>query len=281
MTSLIKVGILLIVILLIIIFTINIFKKTFIEIENLDKEGIGDNCELIFLGLGKADSIIIRYMGKVLLIDTGEVEHGPYIVESLKDIGVEKIDYLILTHLDKDHIGGAIDIINSIKIDKIIQNPLENEKALQRILNSTIKEKGIENISLDRSYKFTLGLIHVEVFPAEKTSYKKDNDYSLLTLISHDKLNFFFGGDAEKKRLKEALKYDLPKIDLYKVPHHGRYNSKSTEMIQLISPKISIITNTMADPQLIEALELEGSEILYTGEKDIKFLSDGEKLMRK
>lgn len=273
-----KISLILIILALLIIFIMPVLKQPF---EKLKKEDIGENMEVIFLNLGKADSIILRYQEKVLLIDTGEVEHGPHIVKSLKDIGVDKIDYLVLTHPDKDHIGGAIDIINSMEVDLIIQSPLQDEKALQKILNSTIKEKGIKTIVPDEKYKFSLGLAYIEIFPPEKTSYKKDNDYSLLTLVSHNKLKLFFGGDAEKKRLKESLKYDLPKIDLYKVPHHGRYNSKSEEMIKLISPKIAVITNTIGDPKVIEALESEGSEILYSGENIVRILSDGEKLIVK
>lgn len=279
--NLIKVVILLIVSILIILFVINISRKPFMKFTSIPKEDIGDSMELVFLNLAKADSIIIRHMDKVLLIDTGEVEDGPYIVKSLKDIGVGKIDYLILTHPDKDHIGGAVDIINSMEIGMIIQSSLQNGKSIQKLLNATIEEKGIESMVPHNNYKFSLGEVNVEVFPPEKASYKKDNDYSLLTLINHEELNYFFAGDAEKKRLKEALKYNLPKVDLYKVAHHGRYNSKSREMIQLISPRISIITNTRADSELIEALESEGSEILYTGEEYIRFLSDGEKLIRK
>lgn len=279
--NLAKIAIILIILALFIILIRKIPRNSLMEQDYLQKEDIGDNMEMIFLNLGKADSIIIRYEDKVLLIDTGEVEHGSHIVKNLENMGVDKIDYMILTHPDKDHIGGAVDIINSIKVDTIIQSPLNNGKKLQVLLDATIKEKAIKNIIPHENFEISLGLVNIEVFSPEKTSYKKDNDYSLLTLISHEKLKFFFGGDAEKKRLKEALKYDLPKIDLYKVPHHGRFNSLSEEMIKLISPEISIITNISADPQLIQALEDEGSEILYTGEKNIRILSNGERLIIK
>ena len=277
--KLIKIIILLTAILLILFFTRRI-SSPYLK-SSLIKEDIEDKLEIIFLGIGKADAIIIRNMDQVLLIDSGEVDQGPYIVNCLNDMGIERIDYLILTHPDKDHIGGAVDIINSMEVVSIIQSSLQNGKSIQRLLNATIEEKKIKNIIPVENYTFSLGEVNVEVFPPEEASYKKDNDYSLLTLINHQDLNFFFGGDAQKKRLKEALKYDLPKIDLYKVAHHGSYNSKSKEFIEFISPKISIITNTSADPKLIEALESQGSEIIYTGQDYIRFLSDGENIIRK
>lgn len=277
----IKVFIILIIVVCIIIFIIYLSPKSFVEFKDLDKEDLGGYMELIFFGLGEADSIFIRYKDKVLLVDSGEVAQGPYIVKSLNNLGVKKIDYLILTHSDKDHIGGAIDIINSMEIGLIIQSPLQKGKSLQEDLNFKIKEKGIKTIVPIKKYDFSLDEITVEVLPPEKSSYKKDNNYSLITLINHNKLSFLLGGDAEKKRLEEVLNYNLPQVTLYKVPHHGRKNSKSIETIKLLSPKISIITNTKADPQILKALEDENSEILYTGSKSIRFFSDGEKLILK
>ena len=87
-----------------------------------------------------------------------------------------------------------------------------------------------------------------------------------------------FGGDAEKKRLEEALEYDLPKVELYKVPHHGRENSKSADMIDKLSPKIAIITNSYAEAEVLEALKLQNTKAYYTSGKSIRFLSDGVKL---
>lgn len=279
--NLIKILILLMALSLMIVFIKKTTQKPYMEYDKLNKKHIGDKMELIFLGIGKADAIIIRHRDRVILIDTGEVKHGPYIVNTLKNIGVEKINYLILTHPDKDHIGGAVDIIKAIEIENIIQSPLENGKSLQKILNTRIKEKNIKNIVLKESYKISMGEIDVKIFPPKKAAYKKDNDYSLLTLIKHNNLNFFFAGDAEKKRLKEALDYDLGKVDLYKVAHHGRYNSKSKEIIEVLEPKISIITNREADSKIIEALESVGSDILYSGENHIRILSDGEQLIKK
>lgn len=276
--NLIKLIIFLILLITGIILIIPVFKGLNNEMGEENNIEIGDNMELIFFGLGEADSTFIRHQNKVLLIDTGEIHQGSFIVKNLIELGIDKIDYLVLTHPDKDHIGGAVEIINNFEVGIIIQSSLQEGKELQEALNSVIREKNIEAIFPEKQYEFTLGKILVTVFPPEEFSYKKDNNYSLMTLLTHGELNYFFGGDAEKKRLEEALTYDLPKTILYKVPHHGRANSKSADMINLLSPKFAIITSSSADAEVLEALKLQNSKIFYTGDKSIRFLSDGEVL---
>lgn len=276
--NLVKLIILLIILITGIILIIPVIKGLNNEIGEVNKVEVGDNMELVFFGLGEADSTFIRHQNKVLLIDTGEIHQGSFIVKNLIELGVDKIDYLILTHPDKDHIGGAVEIINNFEVGMIIQSSLQEGKGLQEALNSVIREKNIETNFPEKLYEFTIGKVLVTVFPPTEYSYKKDNNYSLMTLLTHGELNYFFGGDAEKKRLEEALAYDLPKVELYKVPHHGRSNSKSADMINVLSPKFAIITSSTADAEVLEALKLQNSTVLYTGDKSIRFLSDGVKL---
>ena len=94
-------------------------------------------------------------------------------------------------------------------------------------------------------------------------------------------LNYLFGGDSERKRLEEALEYELPEVELYKVPHHGKWNSKSEDMIDKISPKTAIITNSFADSKIIKALRKQNTKIYYTANKSFRFLSDGLVLREK
>ncbi len=269
---------LIIIIVVLIVYSYNDSESENVYLENIN---IGENMELIFFGLEDADSILIRKEDKVLLIDTGEEHHGEYLVKSLLNLEVDEIDYLILTHPDKDHIGGAKEIINNFEVKNIIQSPLEKGTKLQEVLNEEIRKKTINMIIPEKLYEINFGDTIISVFPPEKDYYKKSNNYSLLTLIKHNKMNYFFGGDAEKKRLEEALEYDLPTITLYKVPHHGRNNSKSAEMIEKLSPKVAVITNYSAENEVLEALNLQKTKMYYTGETSIRFISNGLELIER
>ncbi len=236
------------------------------------------NTKIVFFGMGKGDSIFIENNSKKILIDTGEKEQKNRLIQKLKALKVKEIDYLILTHPDKDHIGGASYIMETFKIGKVIQSSLEKDNKAQKRIDKVIKEKNIKNIRLDSDYEFTLGDLKCTIYAPKNDSYKKDNDYSLLTLIEDKKLHYFFAGDAEETLLKEVINIDLPIIDLYKVPHHGRANKLSAAIIKKISPRFAIITNCKGDQEVVETLKSKKAKILYAFQKDIHFLSNGKKL---
>lgn len=240
----------------------------------------GENTEVIVFGLGKADSIFMRSGKENILIDTGEKKHGDKIINSLKNLGIDKIDYLVLSHPDKDHIGGAVKIIDNFEIGKVLQSSFQKGSKSQISMNQSIKEKKIENIILKDNTEIKVGKLVCTIYAPEKEAYKKSNDYSLVMLSKDKKLNYLFTGDAEEERIEELLSLELPKIDLLKVPHHGRSNNASSKLIEKLSPRYAIITNfeSEASQEVLDAFKKEKTKVFYTPQKDMKFLSDGEKL---
>ena len=262
-----------------ILFLIIIIAGGFILIKPFVKTK-GVETEMTFFGLGKADSILIQNRKENILIDTGEKKHGDIIVNKLKVLGVNKIDYLILTHPDKDHIGGASKIIETFEIGEIFQSSFQKGSKAQSRMDKSIEEKKVKSIIPKKITEINIGNLNCTIYPSEQEGYKKSNDYSLVVLIKDKNLNYLFTGDAEKERIDELLKIDFPKIDLLKVPHHGRANSSSSKLIEKLSPTYAVIPNyeSEADQEVIDAFKKEKTKVFYTAQKDMKFLSNGEKL---
>ena len=237
--------------------------------------------KITFLGIGKADSILIQSKSENILIDAGEKKHKERIIAKLKTLGVKKIDHIILTHPDKDHIGGASKVIESFDIGKIYQSSFNKGSKAQLRLDKVILEKHIDNIILKENLEIRVGSLTCTIYPSEKDDHKKSNDHSLVTLVKDKNLNYLFTGDAETKRLEEIYGTVLPKIDLLKMPHHGRVNENSVKIIEKLSPKYDVVTNyeSQADKEIINALEEVKSNVFYADEEDIHFSSDGEKLV--
>lgn len=236
--------------------------------------------DIVFFGMGKADSIFIRNNSKTMLIDTGTREKRKKLVNNLKELGVKKIDYLILTHPDKDHIGGAYYIIDNFKVERIIQSKFEKGNKAELRLKESLKNTTLENIIITTSedYKFDLGNLKITIYPPREDSYTKSNDYSLITHVEDGDLNYIFAGDAEEILLSEILQKKLPPIDIYKVPHHGKWNINSVKIIEKISPKYAIITNNIGDKRVIESLKEIGAKSFYVFDNDVHFRSDGKNL---
>lgn len=235
--------------------------------------------KITFFGVGKADSILIQSKSKNILIDTGEKSGKDKLIDKLKDLQVIEIDYLILTHPDKDHIGGASYIVENFNVDMVIQSPIEKNSKAQKRLNKVLKEYDTKNIKLKSDYKFVLENLNCKIYAPKKDYYKKTNDYSIVTLIEDGRFKYLFAADAEENRLKEIRDIDLSDITIYKLPHHGIANSMSQEIIEKISPKYGIITNDRGEDKVLEALEKENSQIIHVFERDVLFINDKGKLI--
>lgn len=220
-------------------------------------------CEVTFLDVGQGDSIFISlpYNKGNILIDTGGnlFSDKNYIsnnitIPYLKSIGVKKLDYLIITHGDADHAKEALNIINNIKVDRILLNNYNNE------LESKLDGKNIGNTILNiNGYKF-------RIFNYRNTIENNDS-LIVYTIISNYKLLFM--GDAtylEEKILLED--FNIRDIDILKVGHHGSKTSSSKEFIEKLKPTYSIISvgenNMYGHPNKEVLKNLNASKILRT-----------------
>ena len=235
--------------------------------------------DIIVFGLGKADSILIKNKSQTILIDSGRKRDKKVLADKLRTLGIKKIDYMILTHPDKDHIGGASYLIDNFTVDTIIQGSyIKNSKDEARLKNS-LAQKEIRELVLEDDYYFDMGDLKIDLILPKSDEFEKSNDHSISVLVKDREMNYFFAGDAEKRLLAELIERELPEIDLYKVAHHGRLNSNSKEFIHKISPYYSVITNSIEASEVSQILEDAGSEIHFAFDKDVYFYSDGKKLI--
>ena len=194
-----------------------------------------------FLDVGEGDAIVVKNNNYLSLIDTGGNIYYSYsdkIISYIKSLGMNKIDYLVITHGDFDHMGEAINLVNTFKVEKVIFNCGEYsnlEKEFIKLLDkkhikyySCIKELSIDN----NKYYFL-----------QTKEYNNENDNSNVIYVKLNNYKFLFMGDSEIEKEKDILeKYDLSNIDVLKVGHHGSKTSSSKEFINEIKPKYSIIS---------------------------------------
>jgi len=211
--------------------------------------------EVTFLDVGQGDSYLIElpYNKGNILIDTGGVisykeewakRKSPYsigldtIIPYLKKRGIKKLNYLILTHGDHDHMGEAINLVNNFKVEKVIFNN-DTFNDLELNLVKILKEKNIKyyknmkSISLDKN---KLHFLNNELYDNEN-----DNSNVIYTELNNHK--FLFMGDAGVEVEKNIIeKYNLQNIDVLKVGHHGSKTSSGKKFINEINPEYGVIS---------------------------------------
>lgn len=236
--------------------------------------------EILFAGTkDDADCAIFLSRGACVVIDTGEAQDGEHILSLLEEKDVETIDCLILTHPDKDHIGGAAQIFEKVPVKQVVAPYYTKNNTRYEDLQFQMANLSIPCITLLRGKELVFGELAFYIWPPEKLDYEGDNDYSLAVLVCHGSVRMFFGGDAQKQRIKEYMRYKIGKVDLYKVSYHGRDIAAQTLLIQELAPDYAIVTAKEAGEMTKQALEGVSAQIFFTREQDICFQSDGEKLI--
>ena len=240
-----------------------------------------------FYDMGKADAMLITTPSGVrILIDTGTNKGGKALVERFAKEGIREIDTLIITHYDKDHVGGADKILEEIAVRQVIM-PVYNKESKQhtQFMEALDAVKGIQTfpmkIDSDMQMESDDG-VKMSLTAAQKKSYGKDeeNDFSLAVRLQYGDTKFFFAGDAEAPRQKELLEEGDVKCDVLKVPYHGRLVVTSETFLTEASPKIAYITDDEEDPanpELIKILEKLGADVYSSREDgDVTVVSDGK-----
>lgn len=218
-------------ILLIIIYTLCIKAKPLIDF----------NTYVYFLDVGQGDSSLIYSKHKVILIDTGgndNIKVSDNTIKFLKSTGKSKINYLVLTHGDYDHMGEAMNLVNNFKVEKVIFNCGEFNE-LEKDLIKVLDKKKIPYYSCIKE----LNIDDNKLYFLNNKDYGNENDNSSVIYTKLNNYKFLFMGDAGVEVEKDLIeKYNLQDIDALKVGHHGSKTSSSKKFIDEIEPKYSIIS---------------------------------------
>lgn len=202
-----------------------------------------NNTYIYYLDVGQGDSILVvtQHLNKTILIDTGGIvsfneNYKSNIVKNktipfFRRIGINKVDYLFLTHGDYDHAGEANELLSNFCVKKVFIN--------KGNINNI--EKKINNKEVLRLKNFVID--NIKVNSLNNNVFNNENDDSTILLFNIYDYKFLFMGDASIKTEEYLLNnYILPNVDILKVGHHGSYTSTSTDFINVIKPKYSVIS---------------------------------------
>ena len=133
--------------------------------------------------LGQADCLLLSYEGYHILIDAGETDDGEDICRALSELGIKKLDLLVVTHFDKDHIGGLPDVIGAFKVKKLYSPVDEFEAKPFEAMKRAADAKKLKITVPQAGQRFSLGSAKVE-FLAPLGIYDNVNDISLVVKIT-------------------------------------------------------------------------------------------------
>lgn len=242
--------------------------------------------KITFINVGQGDSALIECDGHYMLIDGGDVSRDNKVYEKLMSEDIKVLDYLVLSHLHADHIGGLTKAITCLsKIDiTLAPDDYMNTNVFKDFYHELKRYSDITIPNKDKEYP--LGSATIKVIDVAD---EDDND-SLVLLIEYGSTKYLFTGDIPAKR-QTAISNQFSngyKVDVIKMPHHGAYEPTLDRFINTFEPKYAIISvgsknsNGHPDQNTIDLLQdakwkpevyqtsLNGNIVVESNGKDIR-----------
>lgn len=245
--------------------------------------------EAHFLDVGNADAIFVTCNGKTLLIDAGERTSADTVTQYLSKRGVKKLDYVIATHADSDHIGGMKTVIERFQIGEFLMAfmPDGAEPTTSTYLNMLIAldEKGVSVTDVRPNTQYSFGEARITILGPVAESDDK-NEQSVVCRISHGANRLLFMGDAGKEEEDTLLAAGVDlRADLLKVGHHGSKYSSTDEFLAAVNAEFCVIScgadNDYGHPHedALARLQKHGATVFRTDQNGtVVVTSDGKSL---
>ncbi|SFX53853.1 competence protein ComEC [Thermoactinomyces sp. DSM 45891] len=249
--------------------------------------------EITMIDVGQGDAFFIRTKsGKSILIDGGgrlpypqqewQERRDPFdigedvVVPFLAYRGVNRIDLLVSTHGDADHIQGLGAVVRRFSVEKVIRNPLSTISKLEKDWIREVRERDIAiyTVPMGQVWEVEPGVSITFLYPdlGDKELYEgTSNNAGLVLLFTIDQKHILFTGDIEKHAEEKLLQaWNLPKIDIYKVAHHGSRTSSTEAFIHQIRPRYALVSAGEKNlyghpsPEVIGRLQKVGTKVYRT-----------------
>ncbi|ANS77197.1 competence protein [Paenibacillus yonginensis] len=254
------------------------------SVEPLQKEA---TLRVIFLDVGQgASQLLIAPSGQTLLIDAGNNDKEQTMLDYLRKYGITRLDKVIGTHPDADHIGGLDKVIDGTAIGDIyLPKASSNTKTFESLLKS-IQRKGLKVKTAKAGVQFDMGEgVRVKMVAPVK-SYSDSNNMSAVVKVTYGSHSFLLTGDAESQSEKDMMASgaDL-RADVLLVGHHGSKSSTTLAFLKAVEPRYGIIQvgkdNNYGHPTptVLQRLKKQGVEVYRNDTQGtIEVDSDGRNL---
>ena len=235
------------------------------------QQASADKMYVSFIDVGQGNCTLLRCGGKAILVDSGEVGAAQTVINYIKNLGIDELNCVLVTHPHTDHMGAMTKILYEFKIDDLIMPEIPEEiiptnKTYEKFLTAVSDNAG-NVIAAKPGETYSYGEMKLEIF-APLRDYDNLNDMSAVSRISYGDTSVMFTGDAtttvEKDLLKKNINYSATVLN---VGHHGSKTSSSEAWLRAVNPKYAVIccgvNNDYGHPHSLITKRLEEFGIEY------------------
>ena len=226
---------------------------------------------LTVLDVGQGDAILLEVREGAVLVDQGPPEGQ--VDDQLRELGVKRLALAVFTHPQRDHVGGAADVVRRVRVDRIMDPRIPAESPEETAAVGEAKERQIPIVTARAGLVYRLGDLRIQVlWPAgEPPAHQDPNLYATVLLASYRNVDVLLTADAESP---VTLPLNPPAVEILKVAHHGSADDGLSRLLEVTSPEIAVISCGRKNdyghptPTTLAALEAFGGLEVFRTDQD-------------
>jgi competence protein ComEC len=191
------------------------------------------------LDVGQGDSILLQVPEGNVLVDEGPPEAN--VAAQLGRLGVRRLAAIVLTHPQRDHVGGAARVIARLRVDMLLDPRIPSESADEQAALAAARRRGVGVIPADAGRTFRLGALELRVlWPRQPVPAGGDpNNSAVVVHARYHEVDALLTADAESD---VTLPLRPPQVEILKVAHHGSADPGLERLLQAVRPRIALIS---------------------------------------
>ncbi len=232
----------------------------------------GADLDIFILDVGQGQCVLLASEGRFTLVDCGSgnswLSAGDIAADHLASLGCKRLDYLILTHYDTDHVSGVTALTERVGVKALLAPDGADSAGLRETVFSAAEAAGASALSAEEMCVLPLGAAALTVYPP--VGEGGDNEEGLAVLASAGDLDLLVTGDMDRATEQKLLTaYDLPDLEILVAGHHGSGYSTSEELLEALRPEtacVSVGSNSYGHPseETLERLARQGCTVFRT-----------------
>lgn len=246
------------------------------------KEGL----TVYFLDVGQGNAVLAKCQGHYMLIDGGEESKTSYVVEYLKSLGVDRLDYVVASHYDEDHLSGVVEVLKTYDCGLVLSGDYQVDTNVYKAYRSAVEKMDIQEIHPRRGETYRLGGAVFTIVCPMHYDHELENDNSIGLRLVYKDTSFLICGDASRESEEEMLRSgEALKSDVYMASHHGSRSSNSWRFLKGVDPEAVVISAGYGNPYghpvktVMKRIQRLGADLYRTDlQGDLTAVSDGEKI---
>jgi len=242
-----------------------------------------EGLRITMLDVGQGDAILLQVAEGAVLVDQGPPEAD--VAGQLAELGVDRLAALVLTHPQRDHVGGAAAVLGQAEVAALVDPLIPSSSEEQRAALAAARERGVPLVAARAGRRFTVGELDVQILWPEGAAPPSDdpNDHAVVLLVSYGEVDALLTADAEGG---VTLPLAPPPVEILKVAHHGSDDSYLPSLLELVRPRVAVVSVGARNdyghptPATMAALEQFPGLAVYRTDRDgaVTIETDGERI---